>query len=111
MLVRETSLGRSVKNDFEYFCDETLYILYEWHRDPLNPDDIPMGTWRIAKELDIEMRAAEDYCRVLAEKKLAEKLGEKRVKNEAGRPMASGLYRITPLGIKEVESNLTAYER
>lgn len=57
------------------------------------------------------MRAAEDYCRVLAERKLAEKLGEKKVVNEASRPMASGLYRITPLGIKEVESSLTTYER
>ena len=96
MLVKESTLGRRVKNDFDFYCDEALVILHEWHNDPGNTADMSFGSWRIAEELGIPLRQAEDVCRYLSgenEKKasLTVKTGEQTRKNETGKTIKNRL--------------------
>lgn len=114
MIVGLSPLGREVKNDFDLHCDEVLLMLYEWHQDPSNPQDQPMGSWIFAEKFDISMLEAEDICRYLSgdkerKEKFIEHVQERTRMNESGQPVSLGMYRITPQGIAEVTRYMTAY--
>lgn len=116
MLVRESPLGRKVKNDFDLYCDEALVIFYEWHNDPGNTSDAPLGSWRMAEDLSIPLRQAEDICCYLSggnekKEKFITKTSEQTRTSESGKPIQLGLYRINPTGIAKVERHLTAYNK
>jgi len=96
-----TILNREVDNLWESWKDAVLYVLHQWHYNPLN-DDLPMNIDRIKEDLsrigieNITNQQIEDMCKKLCNEKLLEHI-----------PAGSSFYKISPDGIEYVEKLLT----